>query len=145
MSQNLCFLTDKKNIMNKEQINTALVKLVEKKIELAATPYDNENYDNIEDELHDLEDDFVDEYGDAVTTILEEVHDKFCSEEDVLHPIAYIANSYKKEDNVFKVGLNEGVLVDVDNLDEDEGRIVIVPTPLRVLLNMSSKQVILWN
>lgn len=131
--------------MNKEAINKALVELAEKKIELAKISYDDESYDAVEDEVHELEDDFIDEYEEDLNTILEKVHDEFCSEEDVLHPTAYIANEYKKDNDTFKVALNEGVLVDVDNLGEDEGRIVIVPNPLRILLNMSNKQVILWN
>jgi len=131
--------------MDKEAINNALVKLAEKKIELAKTSYNDDSYDEIEDEVHELEDDLIDEYEEDINSILEKVHDEFCSEEDVLHPTAYIANEYKKDEDSFKVALNEGVLVDVDNLGEDEGRIVIVPNPLRVLLNMSNKQVILWS
>ena len=131
--------------MNKEAINKALVELAEKKIELAKTAYSDDSYDEIEDEVHELEDDLIDEFEEEITSILEKVHDEFCSEEDVLHPTAYIANEYKKDKDSFKVALSEGVLVDVDNLGEDEGRIVIVPNPLRVLLNMSNKQVILWN
>ena len=131
--------------MDKEAINKALVELAEKKIELAKTTYSDKNYDSIEDEVHELEDDFIDEYEEDLNTLLEKVHEEFCSEEDVLHPTAYIANEYAKDGDNFKVALNEGVLVDVDNLGEDEGRIVIVPNPLRILLNMSNKQVILWN
>ena len=128
--------------MNKEEINNALVALVEKKNQLAETSYDNKNYDAIEDEVHELEDDFIDKYGDFLNDVLIDVHDEFCPEEEVLHPTAYIANSYKKEKDTYKVTLNDGVLVDVENLDEDEGRLVIVPNPIRVLLNMTSKQVI---
>ena len=131
--------------MDKDSINKALVELADKKIELAGTSYDDKNYDTIEDAVHELEDDFIDEYEEDLNAILEKVHDEFCSEEDVLHPTAYIANEYAKDGDMYKVALSEGVLVDVDNLDEDEGRIVFVPSPLRVLLNMSNKQVILWN
>lgn len=131
--------------MNKDDINKALVTLVEKKNQLAETPYDNEGYDTIEDALHEIEDDFMDEYGDFLTDVLTDIHDEFCPEEDVLHPTAYIANVYTKEEETYKVKLQEGVLVDVEKLDEDEGRLVIVPNPIRVLLNMTNKQVIVWS
>ena len=131
--------------MNKDDINKALVTLVEKKNQLAETPYDNEGYDAIEDDLHEIEDDFMDEYGDFLTDVLTDIHDEFCPEEDVLHPTAYIANVYTKEEETYKVKLQEGVLVDVEKLDEDEGRLVIVPNPIRVLLTMTNKQVIGWR
>ena len=131
--------------MDKEAINKALIELADKKIELANTSYNDKTYDKIEDEVHELEDDFIDEYEEELNEILEKVHEEFCTEEDVLHPTAYIANEYKKDEESYKVALNEGVLVEADNLCEDEGRIVIVPNPLRVLLSLSNKQVILWN
>ena len=132
--------------MNKEEINKALLDLVLMKNKLANTSYDNENYDAVEDELHDLEDAFMDSHGDTFTDILEDIHEEYCPEDDVLHPIAYIANKYiAKDKEEFAVSINDGVLVEVEKFNADEGRLVIIPNPIRVVLNLAKQKVIVWS
>ena len=116
------------------------------KNKLANTTYDNADYDVIEDEVHDLEDSFMDKYGDFLTDILGDVHEEYCPEDEVLSPIAYIANKYiEKENNEFSVSINDGVLVEVEKFNADEGRLVLIPNPLRVVLNLEKQKVIVWN
>ena len=46
--------------MDSKAIDKFLIQIIEKKAELNAYTYDDKEYDKIEDELHDLEDDFID-------------------------------------------------------------------------------------
>ena len=49
--------------MDLQKLDEALLALFEKRVELSQMGYDHASYDDIEEELHDLEDDFNDEYG----------------------------------------------------------------------------------
>jgi hypothetical protein len=124
---------------NIESLDKALVKLVEKKNMLSQLNYNDTNYDQIEEELHDLEDAFIDEYGDYLDDVLADVHDELCPDNDVLLPIAYLANKYvKKEDNgqVSYHAADGGVLVDVDEYPDKLTRLVLVPKPIRLVLQI---------
>ena len=132
--------------MNKEEINKSLAELVIVKNKLAETTYDNENYDEIEDELHDLEDSFMEKYEEFLTDVLGDVHEEYCPEDEVLSPIAYVANKYiAKEKDEYTVSINDGVLVEVEKFNADEGRLVIIPNPLRIVLNLEKQKVIVWS
>lgn len=129
--------------MNIEALDQALVKIVEKKNILSKLNYNDKNYDQVEEELHDLEDDFVEEYGDYLEEILADVHDELCPDNDVLLPIAYLANKYvKKEDNgqVTYHAADGGVLVDVDEYPDKLTRLVLVPKPTRLMLQVGNQQ-----
>lgn len=125
--------------MNIEALDKALVEIVEKKNTLSQLDYNDKNYDQVEEELHDLEDDFIDEYGDYLEDVLADVHDELCPDNDVLLPIAYLANKYiKKEDNgqVTYQAADGGVLVDVDEYPDKLTRLVLVPKPTRLVLQV---------
>jgi len=125
--------------MNIEALDKALIEIVEKKNILSQLNYNDKNYDQVEEELHDLEDDFLDEYGDYLEDVLADVHDELCPDNDVLLPIAYLANKYvKKEDNgqVIYHAADGGVLVDVDEYPDKLTRLVLVPGPTRLVLQV---------
>ncbi|MDH5382875.1 MAG: hypothetical protein OEW75_18615 [Cyclobacteriaceae bacterium] len=97
--------------------------------------YDNPKYDEMEEQLHDLEDDFVDEFGDYLEDALKEIHDKYCPDNDILLPIAYMANRYFiDEKNVYSVEAKEGVFVDADDFPGNNPRLVMLPNPTRFVL-----------
>ena len=124
---------------NIESLDQALVKLVEKKNMLSQLNYNDTNYDQIEEELHDLEDDFIDEYGDYLDDVLADVHDELCPDNDVLLPIAYLANKYVKKEDSGQVSYHAadgGVLVDVDEYPDKLTRLVLVPKPTRLVLQI---------
>ncbi len=124
-------------------IDQALVEIVEKKNTLSHLNYNDKNYDQIEEELHDLEDDFVEKYGDYLEEILADVHDELCPDNDILLPIAYLANKYTtKEENgiVTYHAADGGVLVDVDEYPDKLTRLVLVPKPIRLMLQIGNKQ-----
>ena len=129
--------------MNTENLNKDLVQLVLKKNELNRLGYNDPEYDTVEEELHEMEDRFIERYGKFLEDVLKSIHEEFCPDNDVLLPIAYLANKYKvvqKEDGktVFQVPLNEGVIVDVENYPDKLTRLVLLPNPTRLLLQINS-------
>lgn len=125
--------------MDIQSLDKALIALVEKKNQLAELDYDDKTYDVVEEELHDLEDAFIESYGDYLEDILADVHDELCPDNDVLLPTAYLANKYtKKEEHgqVIYFPADGGVIVDVDEYPEELTRLVLVPSPTRLILQI---------
>ena len=118
--------------MNATDLNKALVALIEKKAELHKLTYDDARYDDVEEALHDLEDDFNDEYGDFLETALDKVHADLKSDTDVLLPTAYLPAGLTphKED---------GVWVDSEKYP-GRVRLVLRPNPTRFVLTTSKGQ-----
>jgi len=135
--------------MNIEALDNMLVEIVEKKNTLSQLNYNDKNYDQVEEELHDLEDDFIDEYGEYLEDVLADIHDELCPDNDVLLPIAYLANKYvKKESNgqVTYHAADGGVLVDVDEYPDKLTRLVLVPRPTRLVLQIGKNhEEQVWN
>jgi len=117
--------------MNTTALDKALQEIVKKREELAKIDYNNPKYDDLEEELHDLEDSFQDEYGDYLEDALQTVHDEYCPDNDVLMPIAY---------------LGQGVPVEVDKLPGKDTRLVLSPSPTRIILSLGKdKQQVVWS
>ncbi|MEY2794088.1 MAG: hypothetical protein RJA76_2080 [Bacteroidota bacterium] len=119
--------------MNK--MDQAILAILEKRLELSKLNYSDDNYDDVEEMLHDLEDDFNETFGDELEKILEKVHDKHCPESDVLLPTAYLAKKFvETEDGEIEIGKKEGVEVEWIEDPASEARLILLPAPLRVLL-----------
>ncbi|MBX9853640.1 MAG: hypothetical protein K2X86_17995 [Cytophagaceae bacterium] len=138
--------------MDTKKLNAAVTALIEKKNQLSKLSYDNNEYDDIEEEVHDLEDDIMDNYGDFLEEALEAVHEKICPDNDVLMPIAYMAHKYNKigqnpdGSSIYDVEPKEGVWVDVDKYDGKDTRLVFVPNPLRLVLVIDGKnKEVVWQ
>jgi hypothetical protein len=117
--------------MDIKALDKALLEITKKREELSKIDYNNPKYDDLEEQLHDLEDDFQDEYGDYLEKALQNVHDEFCPDNDVLMPIAY---------------LGQGVIVEVDKLPGKDTRLVLVPSPVRIMLTVGKdKQQVVWE
>ncbi|TPE39457.1 hypothetical protein [Pontibacter mangrovi] len=130
--------------MNAKALNESIVAILEKKQELRALDYNDPRYDDIEEELHDLEDDFNEEYGDELEDVLEDVHRKIKSDADVLLPTAYLASSLDGKE-LEDGDDNEGVWVESDSFPGVEMRLVLVANPPRVLLILSDQERVLWT
>ena len=132
--------------MDLNALDKALLAIVEKRIELNSIDYEDLKYDNVEEELHDLEDDFVEKYGDHLEEVLQEIHDELCPDTDVLLPIAYLAQKYiavgEREDGsqAYDVTMQEGVPVILDEYPNHPSRIVLVPNPPRLILQVAKDQ-----
>lgn len=119
--------------MNVNELNKSLVTLIEKKQALSKLSYNDDRYDDMEEELHDLEDDFNDEYGPYLEEALEDVHAKICPDTDVLLPTAYLPNTLEGDSGTDQ---KEGVWVDYDEFPGKESRLVLVPNPVRLILSV---------
>jgi hypothetical protein len=117
--------------MDLKALDLALAKIVQKQEELSKVDYSNPKYDDLEEELHDLEDELQDKYGDFLEEALQRVHDEFCPDNDVLMPIGYIGH---------------GVPVEVDKLPGKDTRLMLAPSPVRIILSVDQdKQQVVWS
>jgi hypothetical protein len=137
--------------MNKA-LNAELIEIVEKKVLLSSMTYDNKNYDEVEEELHDLEDDFIEEHGEFLEDIIADVHETIKSDNDVLLPIAYLGQRYTKKDKNpdgsvrFEAEFGEGVIIETEKYPNKEARLVLVPSPVRLeLLIANAKREVVWE
>ncbi len=138
--------------MNIKKFNADLIDLAEKRIKLNQIDYADELYDEIEDDLHSAEDNFLEAYGDYLEEILDDVHERVCSGTDVLIPTAYIAKHYIRKgetldgDPLYEITSKEGVIVEADNYPDKTARLVLIPAPARLILTVGGKaKEIVWE
>lgn len=133
--------------MDVKELDKSIQEIALRRNALKKIDYNNPKYDDLEEELHDLEDSMHVKFGEYLEDVLQDVHDKYCPDTDVLYPIAYLAKSYTITDkNEFSVAANEGVFVEVDSIPGKETKLVIVPNPIRVILNVGNgQQQIVWT
>ncbi len=129
--------------MDIKQLNKDLCELIEKRNALAALDYNDEIYDDVEEALHDFEDDFLEKYGEYLEEAFQTVHDEYCPDNDVLLPIAYIAKKYivkkdKEGNTIYGVGPNEGILVEPDDYPGRDVRLMLVPSPTRIVMTIDN-------
>ncbi|HEY0654820.1 MAG TPA: hypothetical protein VGD65_16900 [Chryseosolibacter sp.] len=117
--------------MDVKALDKALLEILKKREELSKIDYNNPKYDDLEEALHDLEDDFQEEYGEYLEEALQSVHDNVCPDNDVLMPIAY---------------LGKGVPVEVDKLAGKDTKLILAPAPTRIVLAVGKdKQEVMWT
>jgi hypothetical protein len=117
--------------MDVKALDKALLEILKKREELSKIDYNNPQYDDVEEALHDLEDDFHEEYGEYLEEAFQGVHDDLCPDNDVLMPIAY---------------LGKGVPVEVDKFAGKDTKLMLVPGPARIILTIGKdKQEVIWT
>lgn len=136
--------------MDIAKLNEDLLNLVEKKQELSGLTYSDEQYDDVEEDLHDMEDNLVENFGDFLEDAFHQVHDEYCPDDDVLLPTAYLAKQYvfKEEEGSLTVDAapGEGVMVMCDDFPGKACRLVLLPNPTRIVLNIGrSEQNVVWT
>ena len=138
--------------MNQKKLNADLINLAEKRIHINSLNYSDEAYDEAEDQLHDAEDAFLSQYGDYLENVLDDIHEKHCSGTDVLIATAYIAKNYVRMDESldgeprYEIKSKEGVIVEADKYPGKITRMVLVPSPARIILTVNGKaKDILWT
>ena len=135
--------------MDVDKLNRDFALIADKINELDELDYNDERYDDLEEELHDLEDAFIEEFGADLEEAIALVHDEFFPDNEVLLPIAYFAKNYirNQKDNQgrysYDVEYGEGVPVQVDDFPDQEVRLVLVPGPTRLIVTVgnTAKQV----
>jgi len=132
--------------MNIKALDKDLLSLFEKRAELSQMGYDHSDYDDVEETLHNLEDDFNEKYGGYLEGILSEIHKEYCPESDVLLPTAYLAKSFKETaDGGIEVGKDAGVLVELESDPDAKAKLLLLPSPTRVVLQVGKKKNIVWQ
>lgn len=111
-------------------LDKALRQIVKARAELKKVDYNNPAYDDLEEKLHDMEDDFQEHYGPFLEEVLQKVHDQHCPDNDVLLPIAY---------------LGEGVPVELDKFPGKDVRLKLDVNPPRIFLKLNDKQQLVWE
>lgn len=111
--------------MNVKELDAELRKIEKIKAELGKLDYNDPKYDDLEERLHDMEDDFQDKHGEFLEEVLKEVHDELCPDNDVLLPIAY---------------LGKGVPVEVDKYPGKDTRLVLLANPPRIILSIGKEK-----
>ena len=123
-----------------EKLDKTLQEIVRLKNLLSTLGYDSKDYDSTEEELHGKEDFLVEEFGEYLDDVLHNVHDEYCPDNDVLLPTAYLANKYLvTPDNEFDVSTSAGVFVDADDYPGKNTRLVFLPNPTRLILNIDAE------
>ncbi len=133
--------------MDVKALDKALQEIIKNRMELSKLDYNNPKYDDLEEKLHDLEDSFQDTFGEELENALQEIHDEYCPDSDVLVPIAYIAKQYSVSGkNEYTVTNSEGVFVEMDDYPGKDTRLVILPNPVRIVLNIGNDvQKVVWS
>jgi len=117
--------------MDIKALDKALQEIVAKRSELEKINYNNPKYDDLEEQLHDMEDAFQVKYGDYLEEALQDVHDDLCPDNDVLMPIAY---------------LGKGIYVEVDKYAGKETKLILETAPPRIVLSIGKeKQEVIWT
>lgn len=125
-----------------------LLKIIEKRNQLAELSYNDKKYDKIEDQLHDLEDEFSDEFGEQMEDIIRQIQHKYNAWAEVLHPTAYIARKYVEKvdsngNKIYSVTRQDGV--GIENSETGELKLVYVPLPARLVLTGRHGVHEVWN
>lgn len=132
--------------MNIQELDKDLLSLFEKRAELSQMGYDHRDYDDVEEVLHALEDDFNEKYGSYLEGILSDIHKEYCPESDVLLPTAYLAKTFKETaDGGVEVGKDAGVLIELEADPAATAKLILLPSPTRVVLQVGKKKNIVWQ
>ncbi|MGY6559176.1 MAG: hypothetical protein ACXIT9_07810 [Nitritalea sp.] len=138
--------------MDYNKMNELLRSIVEKRIQLSKLSYADQAYDDIEEEMQDLEDDFNEEYEPVFQQALEEIYDTLGSDNEILLPTAYLANKYTAmlpdahgQVN-YEVKGKEGVPIESEQFDGQDVRLVLIPNPSRIAMQINGKTLkVLWT
>lgn len=131
--------------MRTSELNSILVEIVERRMELGRLQYSDEAYDELEEELHHVEDEFIAHFGPEMESVLQEIHHKYCPDTEVLSPIAYLSKAYtiagKHEDGTSEYSIpdhKQGVIVSCTGLTQ--AQLVLIPNPVRLVLVLPTSQ-----
>jgi hypothetical protein len=132
--------------MDTKKLNQDIINILDNKIKLSQLDYDDAQYDDLEESLHDREDALMTDFGPFLEEALHEVHDEFCPDTDVLLPIAYLPRFAFKNGDKYQVIPGDGVYVEVDDYASKETKLVLLPDPVRIMLLIDAKtSEIVWE
>jgi hypothetical protein len=131
--------------MSYKRLNGDLTDLIELRNALHELAFNDPQYDELEDELHDFEDTFNHRYQGLMEPILIRIHRKLAPDIPHLIPTAYVGNhyTYVAEIDTYETDGTSGVLL--ENEKGESFRLTFVPNPTRLLLTDSKDIQVVWN
>lgn len=126
-----------------DELDNILIAIAEKRSLIASPTYIGKKKDEAV-LLQQLETKLRDKFGNFIFEALQDVHDEFCPDNEVLPPLAYLAKKYiikKERDNqvMYETDCNEGIPIEPDDYPGEPARLVIVPGPPRILLKVGDR------
>jgi len=131
--------------MSYKRLNSDLIDLIELRNELHQMAFNDPQYDDLEDELHDFEDTFNRRYQGYIEPILVRIHKNIAPEIPYLIPTAYVGTHYEyiPENDTYETDGSSGVAL--ENEKGQKYRLIFVPNPTRLLLTSSKDIQVMWN
>lgn len=127
-------------------LDTALEDIIKKRTKLYSMSFDSKGYDDLEDELMDLEDDFSENYGDFVEDGIAEVYEQFGLDDEVLSAVSYIGRHYSiTADNQYGISAKQGLPIDTPDEPDADLKIILLPKPVRIFAVMGGKAQEAWR
>ncbi len=121
--------------MKTEEINNALAQIATMKAKLEKLN-DEKEITDLSEKINQSEVDFELKYGSKLKEVFMDVHDEICPDDKVLPPTEYIADTYLKRGDNFLVDGSQGVKVQSDDFPKEDTKLVLMPNPLRVMVNI---------
>lgn len=139
-----------KNMLNTKKLDKDLQHIIAKRIEIYQMDYDAPNYDDVEEVLLDLEDDFAEEYGEFLEDALGDVYEKYDINDDVAMCTSYVGRFYQEikeneEGKVYSIVAKQGFPVEIPELAGHDSYLIFLPNPTRIYLVFGKKAKEVWN
>lgn len=128
-------------------LNEDLMDLVEVKNRVDSLSKKSVEYDSIRRLFDKISEYFNVKYGVTMEQIMFEIYDDLCPDDEVRPIEEYLASHYEESDAGYEVGVDAGVAVHLDDFSFKEGRLILLPSPARIVLQdpASSQREILWQ
>lgn len=137
--------------MNTKALELAIAQIMDKRMQLGILVPEAPDYYRCKQELHTLEQHFQHEHGKQVKEILLDVYDELTPDTPINEPLDYIAKTASAvrtgpEGKIYEVDATQGAAVYVDDYPHKPTRLVLLPNPLRVQLNVDARQQeVVWH
>jgi hypothetical protein len=119
-------------------LNEAVLEIIQIRQKLDLMDYADPKYDELEDRLHELEDNFAEEYGETLEDAIGDVYEEHCPDGvELLSPLAYIGHRYHVlPDGRITIAHADAVYVELKDFPDEDSRIALLPNPLRAVMFM---------
>jgi hypothetical protein len=142
--------------MNFNDVNAKILQLIELNEKLSEISYSDARYDELEDEVYNLQDRLNEQYGKYFDAVLADIYKQLHSNDDLLNFTDYIARTYlisgeKNPDGSLKFdGVPDEtplIVIKPEALKgkKVEGRIYLKPNPLRIGFAIGEHERIVWT
>ncbi len=135
-----------------KRLNSDFLDLIAVRSELNDLSYNDDKYDEIEEEVQDFEDTFLEKYGKLLDKIILKIHAHYCPDIESLLPTAYIAKKYLQSpinEGEYEVSPKDGIVLNTI-FDDAQMRpikvnLTILPSPFRFVMFAKGDAKVIWN